>query len=290
MINIVLLGKNGQVASAIRRYFSDFLDANLIVLGSEQIDLTKAQDWHAVMSDYCPHWIINATAYTAVDAAEQDVDICHQINHQSIADLAKHCAQHAIKLVHYSTDYVFDGKAQSPYKENDAVNPQTQYGRSKLFAEQAILESGADSIILRTSWVYDAYGKNFVNTMLRLAMERDELNVVADQIGSPTWADDLAQVTLQIIAKIENGAPFVGGVFHASGAGQTSWFDFCRAIISQSGHENVTVNAIKTEDFPTPAKRPRYSVLDNTKLHETYNILLDSWQQSLAKCLAQKAT
>lgn len=289
MNQIILLGKNGQVSSAIQRYFNQFSDAELIVLGSEEVDLTQPQDWSDVLAAFNPTWIINATAYTAVDAAESDLVNCNQLNHLSVADIASFCCQRNIKLVHFSTDYVFDGKQQVPYKEDDEVNPQTQYGRTKLLAEQAIINSGADYVILRTSWVYDAFGKNFVNTMLRLANERDQLNVVADQIGSPTWADDLAIITLNMIAKVMQGNQFVAGIFHASGEGQTSWFDFCREIMRLTGNDAVTVNAIKTEDFPTPALRPRYSVLDNSKLESVYNLKLNNWQHSLKHCLQQKS-
>jgi dTDP-4-dehydrorhamnose reductase len=232
--------------------------------------------------------VVNATAYTAVDKAESDREAAFRVNADAVDELAQECAAHGIPLVHYSTDYVFDGQGGRPYLPNDATSPLGGYGASKLAGEEAIRASAAKHLILRTAWVYGTYGHNFLKTMLRVGAERDELRVVSDQIGSPTPAWLIADVTAHIL---KNGIG-AGGTHHLVSAGQTSWHGFAEAIFDEAiaaGQlvRKPVVHAIPTSEYPTPARRPAWSVLDTGSLRQTYGVVLPDWREALRQTIAQ---
>ncbi len=282
-MRILVFGKNGQVGSALMALLGEQHEVR--GLDQDDLDLVLSDQIESTIRDYQPDWVINASAYTAVDRAQNEVELADATNHIAPAAMAKTCAALNCKFLHYSTDYVFDGSAERPYLESDEPNPQSVYGSTKLAGEQAVMAECPNSIILRTAWVYAEQGANFVNTMLRLADERDELGVVSDQFGSPTLAYDLARVSVSIIesTQVENLAN-VAGIYHATGSGMTSWFGFAREIFSLAD-KSVKLNAINTEDYPTPAPRPHYSVLSNEKLQRVFGVALPAWQESLAKTL-----
>ncbi|MEE9447781.1 MAG: dTDP-4-dehydrorhamnose reductase [Arenicellales bacterium] len=283
-MRILIFGKNGQVGSSLIELLAD--EHEVKGLDQTDLDLKQVDDIDATISDFKPDWVINASAYTAVDRAEDDAELADAVNHLAPAVMAKACAALQCGFIHYSTDYVFDGTSKTPYVETDVPSPQSVYGETKLAGELAVMQAYPSTIILRTAWVYAKLGANFVNTMLRLAADRDELGVVADQFGSPTLAFDLAEVTVSILQKTAlDQLTNVAGVYHATGAGTASWHDFAAEIFKLSG-VSIKLNAITTADYPTPAPRPQYSVLSNEKLHRVFGVRLPSWQQSLQKTLA----
>ena len=229
-----------------------------------------------------PDYLINCAAYTAVDKAETDKELAFAINADAVKYLAQACTDSGVKFIHISTDYVFNGNGKEPYKENDALSPINVYGESKLKGEKEAIAGNRDVIIIRTAWVYSAYGSNFVKTMLRLMKSKREINVVADQVGSPTYAHDLAEAILQIISS----GKWVEGIYHFTNNGVISWFDFANEIKNLTSLD-CKVNPIPTEKYPTPAKRPKYSVLDKTKIQQTFGIKLKDWKESLKKCLSK---
>lgn len=282
---VLVFGKNGQVGSNLMRILSGKLIYDAIGVDIEEIDLTKIEGIDRFILDISPEWVVNCSAHTAVDKAESEEALSYALNSSAPEAMAKTCNSIGAKFIHYSTDYVFDGSATKPYVEYDSPNPQSVYGRNKLDGEQRVMVALGDAIILRTAWVYTRKGKNFVNTMLKLSEERDELSVVADQYGSPTLADDLAEVTVNIIDGITQGNfNHQGGVYHATGQGQTNWHEFCLEIMEVAGRK-VTVNAISTADYPTPAPRPAFSVLSNQKLKDTYQLELPDWRDALSRSL-----
>jgi dTDP-4-dehydrorhamnose reductase len=232
------------------------------------------------------HYCINCAAYTAVDKAESEKELAFSVNAGAPGILAKVCKKNNTKLVHISTDYVFNGASTVPYKEEYPTDPQSVYGASKLEGERKIIQTNPDSIIIRTSWVYSAFGKNFVKTMLKLMKEKQEISIVNDQIGSPTYAADLAEVIMQIIGKssIHHSPLTTHGIYNYSNNGVISWYDFAIAIKELTG-SHCKINPIPTSQYPTPAKRPAYSVLDKTKIQQAFGIKLKDWKESLAVCL-----
>jgi len=287
MKKVLLIGQNGQVTTYLQRVLKG--NYQLVVAGREQLDLVKVGDIQAVLRTVAPDLIVNPAAYTAVDQAEQEQELAFTINCDAAAEIADYCAQTATPLIHFSTDYVFAGDADTPYTEQDSPAPTGVYGQSKLAGEEAILKSGAPALILRTSWVYSTHGKNFYKTMLSLSESRNELSVVADQIGAPTYAGSIADATKKIIDQIleQDGiAAEQIGVYHLSCQGQTSWADFADEIFAR--HQiAMTVNSIPSSDYPTPAKRPAYSVLDGTKLLTTFAVSLPDWQLALQACVSE---
>jgi dTDP-4-dehydrorhamnose reductase len=233
---------------------------------------------------YQPQFCINCAAYTAVDRAEQEKDRAFHINAEAAGVLAAVCKEHDCKFIHISTDYVFDGTATAPYKEDSPTNPQCVYGASKLEGEKQALQFNPDSIIIRTSWLYSEYGKNFVKTMLKLMKEKDEINVVNDQFGSPTYAADLAEAIMVIINN-QQSIIKTHGIYHFSNDGIISWYEFAVAIKKISGSK-CKINPIPTSQYPTPAKRPAFSSLDSTKIQKTFGIQIKDWKDSLANSLA----
>lgn len=282
---VLLIGKNGQVST----YLQKVIDRRheLLVAGRDQIDLAKPAEIVAALEKINPDIVVNPAAYTAVDLAEKERELAFLINRDAVAELAAYCSDHNVPLVHFSTDYVFDGSADRPYTEMDKPNPNGVYGASKLAGEQAVLASGAPAIILRTSWVYSNHGNNFYKTMLRLANDRPELSVVADQIGAPTYAGSIAIACSALVETILDNSEIAlehRGVFHFSCAGETSWCGFAEAIFA-ANDKDITVNPITTQEYPTPAKRPAYSVLDNQKLNLHFQLKLPSWQVALQACV-----
>ena len=282
-MRILVFGKFGQVGSSLMQLLGTQHEVNGLDQG--ELDLIQTDQIEATILAYQPDWVINASAYTAVDRAESEAELANAINHLAPAAMAKACAKLNCGLLHYSTDYVFDGSGHRPYVETDAPNPQSVYGETKLAGEQAVMREYPNAIILRTAWVYAKEGANFVNTMLRLADERDELGVVSDQFGSPTLAYDLAVASVSIVENTKlDDLSEVAGIYHATGSGMTSWFEFAREIFSLA-NKSVKLNAISTEDYPTPAPRPHYSVLSNEKLQRVFAVALPAWRESLAKTM-----
>jgi dTDP-4-dehydrorhamnose reductase len=232
-----------------------------------------------------PAYCINCAAYTAVDKAESEKELAFQINGEAVGVLAAVCKEHGTKFIHISTDYVFNGEATYPYTENFPTDPVNTYGASKLEGEKQAMDLDPGCIIIRTSWVYSSHGKNFVKTMMRLMNEKDSIGVVNDQIGSPTYAADLAEVILKIIANCElQTANWQPGIFNFSNEGIISWFEFAQSI-KEIIHSPCDVKPITTSAYPTPAKRPGYSVLDKTKIQETFGVQLKDWKKSLVICI-----
>lgn len=256
---ILVFGKTGQVASALRELVPDAHFA-----GRDEADLSRPEDCAALIAKLEPSGVINAAAYTAVDRAEEEAELARAVNAQAPAAMAKACAEAGIPLVHISTDYVFDGSAESARSPNDPIAPLNVYGQTKAEGEKAVRESGADHAIIRTSWVFSRFGGNFVKTMLRLGAERDTLRIVADQIGGPTPAEAIARTCLSALDALHADRA-ASGVYHLSGTPDVSWADFARAIFDEAGLE-VTVEDIPTKDFPTPAARPLNSRLDCSSL------------------------
>ncbi len=262
----------------------------------ETIDLADSNNLSAALDRLAPDLIINAAAYTAVDRAEDEPELAQRINGDTPGFLGAWAARHGARVVHYSTDYVFDGDATAPYREDDATHPVSAYGRSKLAGEFALRDSGARHLILRTAWVYAARGHNFLRTMLRLGKERSELRVVDDQIGAPTPASLIADVTAQVIAQWCGGEQTSrDGTYHLVASGHTSWCGFARAIFERARYANLLhripeVHAIRTADYPTKATRPAWSVLDSTKLRDTFGVDLPDWQAALSRVIGEMSS
>jgi dTDP-4-dehydrorhamnose reductase len=267
MKKILVTGANGQLGSEIKELAINYPDFEFIFTDRTDFPLDKAKEIISNFKAIQPDIVINCAAYTAVDKAETDQEVADAINHLAIDTLATLCQESGAKLVHVSTDYVFDGASPVAYKENDKPNPKSVYGNTKLAGEIACLKNCSDSIVIRTAWVYSQFGNNFVKTMLRLMTERDTLNVVNDQVGSPTYAGDLAQVILTILESNK----WESGIYHYSNAGEISWFDFAVAI-KEIGQKSCEVIGIPASNYPTPAERPAYSLLDKTKINSVYGI------------------
>ena len=284
MNKILVTGGKGQLGSELRiisasypQYVFTFIDLN-------ELDLSKSQAIQAYFAQNTFDVVINCAAYTAVDKAESEVELTDLINHQAVATIAKIAKEKKTTLIHISTDYVFDGKNFRPYEESDPTNPVSVYGKTKCASENAILSIALEnSVIIRTSWVYSSFGSNFVKTMLRLGKEREALNVIFDQVGTPTYARDLAQVILEILPQIANQVPVI---YHYSNEGVASWYDFAKTIFEISGI-GCNLNPITTEQYPTPAVRPHYSLLNKGKIKKDFGVKIPYWKDSLKKCLQE---
>ncbi|HEX8540402.1 MAG TPA: dTDP-4-dehydrorhamnose reductase [Pseudomonas sp.] len=288
-LKILISGQHGQVSQALQKSLADL--GELVVLGRDQLDLNDPLAVIDRVQAVQPDLIINAAAYTAVDQAETDATAAFQINAMSAGVFAQQAEELGIPLVHYSTDYVFDGSKQSPYTEEDEPKPLGVYGASKLTGEQAISAIGGQHLILRTSWVYSTVGRNFLLTMQRLLQERDELNVVADQIGAPTWAGTIAQSTRQLIERWRSGNPGVWGTYHLTASGETSWFGFAEAIgqeLIKNGKKCATLHPIPSSAYPTPAPRPLNSRLDCSRLQSEWGVQQTDWHSALLQCLSEQ--
>ena len=275
-MKVAVIGKNGQLAGCLKEVAPRDLDINFY--GSDEVDITRSDTYEPLASS---DFIINCSAYTAVDKAEEFPEDAFAVNRMGVIQLVHFCERHQIKLINFSTDFVFSGEGLSPYKEDDFTGPKSVYGASKLAGEEVILQSSLSALVIRTSWLYSPYGHNFCKTMLRLGSERSDLPVVADQIGTPTSALDLARTVFEII---EMGLPKNPELLHISNTGQCSWADFAREIFRQK-NLSVTVNDTNTEAFNAPAKRPKYSVLSTEKLLFRYGILMRHWKEALSEVL-----
>ncbi len=281
-MNILLLGAHGQVGAALRPLLASL--GTLTAWTRADLDLQQPAQIRARVLEVRPQLIINAAAYTAVDRAESEPHIAHAINATAPAVLAAVASQCDALLVHYSTDYVFDGNKTTPYLEEDAAHPLNVYGQTKLEGERAIQSSGCRHLIFRTSWVYSATGHNFLRTILRLAKTQSRLRIVADQQGAPTAAPMIARLTLQAIQAVQADTQRAG-LYHLSAAGQTTWHGFAQAIVQAAGFD-VPVDTITTLDYPTPARRPMYSVLDHQRLRTQLDLRPTSWQLGLEEVMA----
>ena len=280
MKKILVTGANGQLGQCLQKISSQFEEFEFIFTDSETLDITNKEEVNDFFWQNAPDFCINAAAYTAVDLAETEVEKAFLVNADGTENLAEACAENNAQFIHVSTDYVFDGENNLAYTEEDFTNPLGVYGASKLAGDELALEVNPCSVILRTSWVYSEFGKNFVKTMLNLFSTKEELNIVADQFGQPTNANDLAEAIMKII-KSEKITP---GIFNFSNLGRISWFDFAEKIAELS-EAKIKLNAIETSQYPTPAKRPKNSVLDLDKISKTYAIQLKPWEESLEDCV-----
>ena len=281
MFNILVTGSNGQVGSEIKE-LSDKYPYVFYFTNRDNLDITNEKVIKEFIVKNNITAIINCAAYTAVDKAESEIQQADKINHQAVFHLASIAKEKNIKLIHISTDYVFDGTNHKPYIETDTTNPQSVYGQTKLDGEKALqIMNPTNSIIIRTSWVYSSYGNNFVKTMLRLGRERESLGVIYDQVGSPTYAKDLAKAILDILPKINNTKT---EIYNYSNEGVCSWYDFAKEIMKMA-NLSCKVNPIETSQYPTPAKRPHYSLLNKLKIKNDYTIDIPYWKDSLVECL-----
>ncbi|WP_029909678.1 dTDP-4-dehydrorhamnose reductase [Caulobacter sp. UNC358MFTsu5.1] len=285
---ILVFGRNGQVAQELAR-LADTSGRAMSFAGRETLDLADHGAIEGLVAAVAPAAVINAAAYTAVDRAETETEAAYALNRDAPAAMARACATRGLPFVHFSTDYVFDGALERPYVETDATGPTGVYGASKLAGEQAVGAVGGLAAVLRTSWVYSRHGANFVKTMLRLAADREELGVVADQLGRPTWARDCAEAALRTADALA-GTPTLAGVYHLSGAGDATWADLASAVFDISasrGGPSARVRPIATADYPTPAQRPANSRLDCGKFESALDWRGRPWRDSLAACMTE---
>ncbi|WP_348267240.1 dTDP-4-dehydrorhamnose reductase [Edaphobacter paludis] len=296
---ILVTGGTGQVGSELVKALA--LLGDVVAPGRDEMDLANAESVRAVIRTVQPRWIVNPAAYTAVDKAESEPELAFAINAEAVRTIGEEALRISAGVIHFSTDYVFDGTGSVPYIETDAAAPVSVYGASKLAGERALAQSGAAHMIFRTSWVYGARGKNFLLTILKLARERETLRVVADQHGAPTWSRDLAEMTAHVIRQCEDGSDqnrqlevFAdrSGVYHAAGAGETTWYEFAVEALRlqkerEPGQKFAAIEAISTTQYPTPARRPANSRLDCRKLKDRLGWQMMDWHESLRKVLAE---
>jgi dTDP-4-dehydrorhamnose reductase len=297
---ILLTGKNGQVGRGLERMLPQV--GEVTALGRQQLDLSKPDEIRRAFQTFRPALIVNAAAYTAVDKAETDEETARSVNAHAVAVIAEEAKKSGASIVHYSTDYVFDGLKTIPYDENDAPNPVNVYGKTKLEGELAIQQSGVPHLIFRTSWIYSTSGRNFLLTILRLAAEKVELRVVHDQIGAPTWSREIASATVKSLSRFfgqsHESMSDVSGLYHMTAAGQASWHEFAGAILEEAARAATITHwisqaagnkpliarrviGITSQEYPTPVQRPRYSVLSNRRLMETFGIEMRDWRTGL---------
>lgn len=280
--NILITGANGQLGNEMRLVAATDTERVYHFTDVAELDICDQDAVERFVVEHAIDCIVNCAAYTNVNKAEEDTVLCDKLNHLAPANLARVAAKHGAALIHVSTDYVFNGQHYIPYREDDVTCPNSVYGTTKLAGEQAIQSLCPDTVIVRTAWLYSTFGNNFVKTMLRLGSERAELGVVFDQIGTPTYARDLARVILHIIYK-----GIVPGIYHYSNEGVCSWYDFTKAIFELGGITTCALNPLHTDEYPTPAARPHYSVLDKTKIKQTYGVEVPYWMDSLRECIEQ---
>lgn len=287
MSTLLITGAGGQLGQEFAALSSNYPDWNFLFPTRNELDITNADQVVNYFSTHAPDYCLNTAAYTAVDRAEEEREVAFAINATAVQQLAEICKKNNTHLIHYSTDYVYQGGIDRPLKEDDPTQTQGAYAASKLTGDQLVMMTMPAATILRTSWVYSSYGNNFVKTMLRLGRERQELRVVFDQIGTPTYACDLAAATLQLIQKIEQGNlnhQDVAGVFHYSNEGVCSWYDFATAIFELAAID-CKVYPIESWEYPTPAQRPTYSVLNKAKFKSSTGIAIPHWREALQRCL-----
>ena len=279
---ILVTGANGQLGWELSQLAVQYPMYEFIFADRNMFDLSKPELFELLIQQWAPQAIINTAAYTAVDKAETEKELATLVNTTAVAELARIAGKYEILFITYSTDYVFDGNATTPYLPDTTIDPINFYGKTKAIGEAMALDINPNTIIIRTSWVFSSHGNNFVKTMIRLMKERQSLNVVSDQIGRPTYARDLALASLQIIAALVEGNKIMG-IYHYANKGVTSWYEFAQQIKQYAGL-SCEVNPIQTAQFPTPAKRPSYSVLDTQKIETAIHIDIPTWEESLLAC------
>lgn len=282
MKNILITGCNGQLGNEMQLLAKEHPQYIYFFTDVAELDICDGEAVEAFVQEHEIDCIVNCAAYTAVDKAEENEALCDRLNHLAPGNLAAAVQRRGGALVQISTDYVFDGSAHVPYREEDATCPATVYGRTKLAGEQLAAAQCERILIIRTAWLYSTFGNNFVKTMIRLGKEREELGVIFDQVGTPTYARDLAAV---IFAAIEKG--IVPGIYHFSNEGVCSWYDFTQVIHRMVGIRDCRLKPLHTEEYPTPAARPHFSVLDKTKIKQTYGVTIPYWMDSLEECIAK---
>jgi dTDP-4-dehydrorhamnose reductase len=280
MQTILVTGSKGQLGNELQAAAEHFPNFRYIFTDVDELDICNKSALDNFIREHRIEIIINCAAYTAVDKAEEDIEKCYAINAQAVKNIGEVAENFQLKVVHVSTDYVFDGKSFKPYTEDMCVSPDTVYGKSKLEGEKFLQAACHQYIIIRTSWLYSSYGNNFVKTMLRLGKEKDSLNVIFDQIGTPTYAADLAASILKILSQNK----FISGIYHFSNEGVCSWYDFATAIF-KIAQINCQVNPIETKDYPAKAPRPYYSVLNKAKIKNSFGLSIAHWEESLEKCI-----
>lgn len=281
-MKILITGANGQLGTELHEILEREFPGQALYTDVQELDLTNAKAVDSYVANNEITHIVNCAAYTAVDRAEEEKMLCAAVNTDAVKNLAMAADANGAKIIHISTDYVFDGTNHRPYRESDKVNPISQYGTTKRKGETLLLALAPQAIIIRTAWLYSAHGNNFVKTMLRLADSQPEIKVVCDQIGTPTFARDLARAVVKVLQSHQ----WVPGIYHFTDEGAASWYDFAKAIFRIAG-KDVKVTPIPTEDYPTPASRPSYSILDRTRIKATYGIEIPHWEEALADCLRQ---
>ncbi len=282
---ILITGANGQLGNEMRVLAEKANQFEFLFTDVAELDLCNANAVLEYFQEYRPAYVINCAGYTAVDKAEDEPELCRKVNRDAVANLADAATTTGCKVLHVSTDYVFDGTNTTPYLETDPVCPASAYGRSKLDGELVLLEKCPDSIVVRTAWLYSVYGNNFVKTMIKLGKERETLNVVHDQIGTPTYAADLANVLLRMIASSEQDG-FRAGIYHFSNEGVCSWYEFTLKIHELAGITSCKVSPIASSEYPAKANRPAYSVLSKDKIKANFGLTIPQWEESLAACIA----
>jgi dTDP-4-dehydrorhamnose reductase len=281
-MNILITGANGQLGQELKNLENKFPNLKLFCTDRHSLNILKFEEAEQYVLKNTIDVIVNCAAYTNVDKAEDEVELANEVNHLAVKNLGLIAKKHHIKLIHISTDYVFDGNSSIPYKEADATNPQNAYGISKLMGEKALLEiNPKNSMTIRTSWLYSEFGNNFVKSILKLSKEKESISVVYDQVGSPTYAKDLAQAILQIIPEIESESI---QIYHYANKGQCSWFQFAEEIVKIANY-NCDVLPITSEAFKTKVKRPKYSLMNTQKIQHTFNLEIPYWSASLKECM-----
>lgn len=280
MNTILITGSHGQLGNEMQQAAGSFPAFNYLYTDIEDLDICDRAALNAFVKANNVNIIVNCAAYTAVDKAEDDVELCYKINSDAVRNIGEVASENNLKVVQISTDYVFDGTNHIPYTEDQPICPDTVYGKSKFAGEQALMSSCQDAVIIRTAWLYSSFGNNFVKTMIKLGTERDSLNVIFDQIGSPTYAADLAHAILTVLSH----EPFVPGIYHFSDEGVCSWYDFTKTIHRIAGI-TCDVRPIETKDYPARTPRPHYSVLNKAKIKSTYGIVIPHWEESLERCI-----
>ena len=284
-MNILITGSYGQLGSEIKDLVTNYKNFNFFFMDLPELNICNSEELNTFIVDQNINAVINCAAYTAVDKAEKDEYTAQKVNSEGVLNLVNALKKVNGKLIHISTDYVFDGNHSQPYKESNPVSPVGVYGETKRAGELAVINSSIDALVIRTYWLYSVYGNNFLKTMLKLGHDKDELGVIFDQVGTPTNASDLAKTCLDILAySKEANINSKGKIYHYSNEGVTSWYDFAEAIM-ELGSIDCKIRPIETKDYPTPAKRPHYSVLNKSKIKTDFNIQIPNWRDSLDKCI-----
>ena len=287
MKNILVTGAYGQLGNEVRILSANYPDYNFMFTDVDSLDITDKNELIDFVTGNDIRYIINCAAYTAVDKAEDDTELCEKINATAVKNLGLAAAEAGAGIIHVSTDYVFDGTSCRPYSEDMPTKPCSIYGKTKLKGEKNLLKVCPNAIIIRTAWLYSPFGNNFVKTMIKLGSERESLNVIFDQVGTPTYALDLADAILKAMDQTIDTDHDKGGIYHFSNEGVCSWYDFTIKIHEIAGINTCKVNPIETKDYPTKAARPHYSVLNKTKIKQTFNITIPHWEASLKECIKE---